>query len=621
METDWHFRKFRPGDTINDPIERALFSQESVTGHPASALVREAIQNSLDARPNDAGCATVRFTLHRGTSAPSMAEAGLLLTALLPRLRAPQSGLEDVPANSGSVPLLLIEDFGTSGLTGDPSAWEPTNASMNPYYLFFRALGRSGKSGEQRGRWGVGKFVFPLASRANCWFGYTLAGEPSREFLMGRCVLKTHQLDGSSWHPDGTWGLRRTEDEFVLPATADGGDFGRFLRALRLERRAQTGLSVVIPWVRDEVTVEAIRNAVVREYFLPVIRGDLKVEISTGTGEPLVIANESLDRTVSELADAALTELVALGREGQRLGRSGVLELPEANQDGYPQWRDELLTDTAKEELNRRLEGGDAVMLRLPFRVRPKGSPEERTHIDVLLCESASSAPRVPLVIREGITVPDAKARRLHGHSCLVLIDDRPIASLVGDAESPSHTHLLHELLKDKYTFGKRYLAFVREASAGILKTLAGSADQEDPFLLAAFFPAQEEGHARTPRKTRKRGTTSPVPDPPPRRPPRYHVRRVAGGFTVAGVADSVEPPRELSIAVAYEVRRGNPLKKYRPFDFSFADESLLVSADNALVTEKEANRVRVAPKGPEFKLTVTGFDENRNLFVRVTDK
>ena len=621
MATDWHFRKFRPGDTINDPIERALFSQESVTGHPASALVREAIQNSLDARPRNAGRATVRFTLHRGATAPSMVEAASLLDSLMPRLTAPQCGLEDAPARSGSVPLLLIEDFGTLGLTGDSSAWEPTDARSNPFFLFFRALGRSGKTGEQRGRWGVGKFVFPLASRANCWFGYTLAGDSPRELLMGRCVIKTHQLGGSSWHPDGTWGIRRVEDEFVLPATSSSNEFGGYLRTLRLDRRTRAGLSVVIPWVRDEVTVEAIRNAVVREYFLPIIRGDLEVHVGSGSEATTLISDSSLNESVARVGDSALTELVDLAREGERLARSGFVEVPEANYEGYPQWRDELLSDSVRDALSQRLESGEPVMLRLPFRLRPKGGSELRTHIDVVLRESATSAPLAPLVVREGITIPDAKPRRLHGHVCLILVDDGPIASLVGDAESPSHTHFLHELLKDKYTFGKRFLAFVREAPAGILKTLAGSANQEDPFLLASFFPAREEGHARTPRKTRKRGTTTPIPDPPPRKPARYHVRRVNGGFTVAGVAETVEPPKEISIAVAYEVRKGNPLRKYRPFDFSFTDDSLAVSVSNAHVVEKEGNSIRVAPQSPDFQFSVTGFDEHRNLFVRVTDR
>jgi hypothetical protein len=50
-------------------------------------------------------------------------------------------------------------------------------------------------------------------------------------------------------------------------------------------------------------------------------------------------------------------------------------------------------------------------------------------------------------------------------------------------------------------------------------------------------------------------------------------------------------------------------------------DGSIAVDAVNAQVLETEGNRMRLAPLTPEFQLSVTGFDEHRNLVVRVTDR
>lgn len=620
MTGDWHFRQFRPGDTINDPIERALFSQESVTGHPASALVREAIQNSLDARPGNKGKATVKFVLRRGETAPSMQEMAPLLRQLLPRLGARNSGIAEVPRDRTAVPLLTVEDFGTTGLTGDPEAWEPSHASDNPFYLFFRALGRSGKSGEQRGRWGVGKFVFPLASQANCWFGYTRTRDPERELLMGRCVLKTHELDSRSWHPDGTWGEGRAQDDFVRPLAPDNLGFLPALRALRLDRREQPGLSVVVPWIREEVTGTALRDAVAREYFLPVIRGDLEVLIQEGNDSTLRIADESLDDVVAHIGDAALSELVGLARAAHGMPASAILRTASAMVDRYPRWRDDLLGQEQIRFVNERLEAGSPFVIRVPFDTRPQGGDSERTHVDIALQTSSLAAPVAPLVIREGITIPDAKARRIHGFACLVLVDDRPIASLVGDAESPSHTQLLHDLLRDKYVFGKRYLAFLREAPAQIVKTLSGTGAQEDQFLLASYFPATVAGHASAPRKTKRPGKQSPLPDLPPRTPPRFHVRKAEGGFSVSAASGATQLPAELAIAVAYEVRRGNPFKKYREFDFVLGRGGIEVRAEGAEVEDQTNNKLRLLPLNSDFRLEVSGFDPNRNLVVRVSD-
>jgi len=46
---EWRFRRMQPGEMNIDPIEGEFFSTEAL-GSLADALVREAIQNSLDAR-------------------------------------------------------------------------------------------------------------------------------------------------------------------------------------------------------------------------------------------------------------------------------------------------------------------------------------------------------------------------------------------------------------------------------------------------------------------------------------------------------------------------------------------------------------------------------------------
>jgi hypothetical protein len=44
----WHFVKYRPDETTRDPIVGEFFSTEAID-NPAQALVREGIQNALDA--------------------------------------------------------------------------------------------------------------------------------------------------------------------------------------------------------------------------------------------------------------------------------------------------------------------------------------------------------------------------------------------------------------------------------------------------------------------------------------------------------------------------------------------------------------------------------------------
>ncbi len=98
----------------------------------------------------------------------------------------------------------MFEDFGTTGLTGNREQYEEQEGASNSFFYFFRAEAKTAKPGDDRGRWGIGKQVFPRSSRAQTFFGYTETCEGG--FLMGGCVLKYHTVDGTCFKPDGFWG-------------------------------------------------------------------------------------------------------------------------------------------------------------------------------------------------------------------------------------------------------------------------------------------------------------------------------------------------------------------------------------------------------------------------------
>src|SRR5688572_9300063 len=105
----WHFREMDRGEINVDPVHDEFFKAQDL----ADALVREAIQNSLDARRGNSKV-HVRLRIATGEQAltPERAEPYLRgLAAHLP------PGVADF---EGSMPFLVVEDSGTRGLTGDP---------------------------------------------------------------------------------------------------------------------------------------------------------------------------------------------------------------------------------------------------------------------------------------------------------------------------------------------------------------------------------------------------------------------------------------------------------------------------------------------------------------------
>ncbi|MDP2863526.1 MAG: hypothetical protein Q8N95_12100 [Desulfobacterales bacterium] len=137
---EWRFRKMQPGEINIDPIEEEFFTTEAL-GSITDALVREAIQNSLDAR-NGSGPVTVRFDLQKISLQDQPAIAERYFSRLGDHLQAKQSGLQDVPSFNPEMDCLLIEDFGTRGLQGDENQYDDAddNGKLNDFYYFWRNI-------------------------------------------------------------------------------------------------------------------------------------------------------------------------------------------------------------------------------------------------------------------------------------------------------------------------------------------------------------------------------------------------------------------------------------------------------------------------------------------------
>src|SRR5947209_7743618 len=91
----WYFKKLRPGDTTREPIQGEFFSTEAISDN-AEALVREGIQNSLDARRgSEPVIVRIRVSGAEHASAPrAVAE---FLDGAWPHLQARGNGLRNAP--------------------------------------------------------------------------------------------------------------------------------------------------------------------------------------------------------------------------------------------------------------------------------------------------------------------------------------------------------------------------------------------------------------------------------------------------------------------------------------------------------------------------------------------
>ena len=633
MGYGWMFKEAGPGDRARESQVEKFFNSDAVSNR-ANAIVREGIQNSLDAAPDDV-VVRVRIAIGCWSADKSTDRLPTYTNAFYEHFNvdAVRSKIADAPIAGEPFRYLVFEDFGTSGLTGDSAQWWPDeHGQPNPFFNYFRAEGISDKHGGARGRHGVGRLVFMFASRVHAIFGLTRrdGNRSTEELLMGTAVLRNHWYGEKPFLPDGWFGLRDANDpRLTLPLAGDNAAFiEQFKQDFGLARQGEKGLSVIVPWLSGEVTVDEVRKAVVAGYFHPILRKKLIVEVVAEDGGIQVIDADSINSVIESLppdVSRQLTPLVGLARAV--LNQPKYIELaPPPSAPGATHWKPEVIDDSVQQAIHDQLEAGDAVAIRVPMRVRLKKDAEPQAcHFDVFLQRDAALSDGQIVFIREGIIVTDVRPRRTSGIRALVVIDQGPLASFLGDSENPSHTEWQAEMVRDKYSFHRATIDYVVQSVPQMLAIISQQQKKPDASLLIDLFslPADDGTKAKQKKQKKKEGgETDDDEFDIPKTLKRYAIDKRADGFVVRHGDPGAKRPPQLAIKVAYGVRRGSPFSKYNKADFRLGLGGIECTSSGCDIVDFDENWMVVTVNEDAFEVAVIGFDtSHRDLHVDVRVK
>lgn len=605
---EWLFREKAPNEKARNPMGEEFFASNS----DAAALIREAIQNSLDARLSRHAPVHIRVSF---VDLQPEQWSEWLGDSLWTHLHAEDSGISREVGKPGyGCRALVLEDFNTTGLTGNMRCDVHSEGERNAFFHFFRAEGISDKTETERGSWGIGKIVFPRTSRIRTFFALTCRSDDGKTVLAGQCILKYHRVNGKYYAPDGWFGLQDS-DGFLMPVE-EPNVLSRFMADFKLARNGdQPGLSVVILYPDEEVTLSRLAEAMVSEYYYPVLSGDLIADFKDGETF-LRIDSKQIDYVVRKLRLPAIEQQIRLSRK--HLGSAEpdiVLNMYRGNR---PEWQEEILDEIAKEKIRRLLDKGDPVEIRVPMKAAKKTGEVHETFISVVLLRSTGPAQR-PVFLRNGLIISQAGGQKTRGALAAVIIDDDGASNLLGKAENPAHTNWLanSERFRATYMYPADHISFVKNAPARILEVLIAEDEKPEADVLAKFFSLPAEGN-KGPEPTGA-GSTEPPPPPPDPRDKPYDLRPSPRGFVITGRKGAAK--KMFIIRAAYDRLRGNPFSKWSPFDFRIEELETELSGINKARMACNGNRVAFIPDADSFTLRVSGFDPNRDLRVDVQVK
>lgn len=304
MTANWNWRKHTGGPTIEFQGYTDFASMTPVRG-----LVRETIQNAYDARRKDGSgkYLPVKMSFRFGMVSDGVRDK-YLNKELTEHLHAGLVIQEDDHGHlyeslrdhktatwKEKLTILEVSDRNTTGLNGDITKTISGKVPdpENVFRQFHHSWGVSDGDATRGGSWGYGKAVTPFASKIKSFFALSVRDKgtsktPELDYsLMGQAIIKNHYVAHSDdlwlWH--GYYSLQDTspEKKDLALTSSQQKEVDEFIDNFNIQDRTLTeedrGLSLIIPYPKDDITPVEIAREVLINYVHLIVSGNLEVEI------------------------------------------------------------------------------------------------------------------------------------------------------------------------------------------------------------------------------------------------------------------------------------------------------------------------------------------------------
>lgn len=628
----WTFREVPSGIKNRNPVQDEFFnSSEALT--EISSLVRESIQNSLDAHdPNMNNPVFLRFKLSEVSEKITEKYFKGLEGHLEQGIPGENFSFEEKPCR-----FLIVEDFNTTGLLGDSRKDQLMASdvpSKNSFHFFVWAEGSSAKIEGNRGRWGIGKIVFPRLSNIKTIFVLSrreIVEAPCQknEVLIGMSTLRGHNLGGKNFQPDGWWADYSQDADVPIPVKNDVVE--EFKTDWSVQRKYENGLTILIPFIPDFITKELIRDCVIRDYFIAIIQGLLEVEISdndhTYKLNKYNLRNECEnlgedERIASSKTKSEMLHLIDMVADIER-SKNSDLDITLAV-DFPNKWNSVSLDLNVAANVTNSLDVGNTILCKVNVEIPMKiGSPLHDA-FDVYIKKVPDSRTSA-VYSREGIVIPSANPTLIRDHLVLVIAKNGPLANLLADAEGPAHEKWSEKTDKFRTNYvinkGGQLLTFVRKSPSELIFKIRGSGSERDATAFSSFFPLPgSKNLGKSGESERKQGSgerpSVPVVVVLNKKTQHFQIDESPNGFSIKSNVDNPSLiGKKIRAQIAYKVRSGDSFLKWQSEDFDISARKPRL--DGCIIRDAKGNEIILEITGRKFKAIWGQFDPIRDLDVK----
>jgi len=573
------------------------------TDYPyTDTFVREAIQNSLDARLDKQKPVTISFRFHQeplGERKPFL--EGAIAQRKKARLRVPAEWDE------GKISWITIEDYNAKGLSGD---LEKRSSDFWNYWLNF---GVSNKDGSERGGRGIGRVTFLIASQVQTVIGLTRRSKDAKTAACGMCVLKSGEFDGE-YKSTHTYLASEEDNSRYIYKLHESEIFHRELKEAfeftGYEDSGTSGLALAIPYPYSELNPRGILASAIEHFAPAIMNGTLQVcvdGISLNASSLEEIANdvalnihsmairENVERYLQLIKEGLTGELVEISVSDLRNGLQS-------------------LKDTAQiKELQKKIDSDELVGLCVAFPLEWKREVHT-VRLKTILARTPSGFACIDRLFREGMSLPDVTAKIAPGLDMITLVDDELLATYLNCCEGKAHLDLLEsQMIREKldgYHANISVRRFIKRLPSDLRDLFIPDIIEPDANIFDAFFSIPKANNGNKPKKEKDRQDP---PPPPPPKVPAFIVEPLPDGFRYKANPDYEGWPVNALVRAAYA--DGSRKPDWSEFDFRISELGTKHEGCSMVIND---NEFRMSDCTRDCSLEVTGFDTKRELDTRL---
>ena len=591
---------------INQGLDSEVFDG---TNHSYSeTFVREAIQNSLDARLDRSKPVLLKFSSHHD----DVGSRRDLLTQLI-SLRETASSFVPSDWEDGKISWLLMEDFNTTGLSG---SLKKRSSDFWNYWLNF---GLSNKEGDGRGGRGYGRSTFFIASRLQTVIGYTRRACDNAIAVCGMTVLRA-QHQGDDFKSTAAYLAESTcNDIFKLH---DSSDFHKYvcdsLSFTGYHNEYLSGLGLAILYPHRELCTESILATAIEHFAPAIVDETLKLQVDGKTLDAESI-EEIARHVVEHIHDDAIKNNVKrfldLIRLATNTAPTHTIRLSSA---WYGDLKKERDSEGVKDLQQQVIEGGD-VVIEICFPLIRRGNESEATLKTAIGPMSSGQSP-IDRLFRGGMSLPDVNSKTCNELDLIILVRKRNLATFLNFCEGKAHM----DLQKSKEVIQTLTVEGYDESHARNVRQLVGRMPEDLRYILTPDI-TEPDSHVfdryfskPADKQSKRNGKVKPVdpiepidpiPPIPPPKPVVFKVEQLSDGLRIYANPEFSDWPKNVTVVLAYADGTRRP--SWNPLDFKIED--LFISYTNCILESKK-NRLRALNCGQDTAIEIKGFDTNREL-------